>query len=264
MAAPWFVDASPLPGQTAFIAAAAVFAATLLACYRQQQRLSPQQTYQPRLAWLRAGIYFCACLIAASLSGVLATVLQTPLASAAQLANPQWWVLAGACAAVIAVGYGLIWPMGTFTDGRRRHALLSLLYGAVWGVCQGLWFLSLWALTERSGLAVHWVAVISYLLIGGYNGLWHRFYWDIHVSPPHNYREWNARKVLLCHTPNLLLCLGLLACYGNAGLFVLLQGLALAASAYAMRFPAWWDAYQAQAGEERSIAEAPAHQGRGL
>ena len=43
----------------------------------------------------------------------------------------------------------------------------------------------------------------------------------------------------------------------GAGRFVLLQGGALAASAYAMRFPAWWDDYRAEPGRERSLAQAP-------
>ena len=186
---------------------------------------------------------------------MLATVLNSPLASQAQLADPWWLALTGACLAVIVIGYALIWPLGTFNDGRKAHPVLSLLYGVVWGSCQGLLFLSFWAAAQSSGLGVWWVALISYILIGAYNGCLHNFYWDKYVSPPHNYSEWNARKVLLCHTPNLLICLPYLALYGNAGIYVLLQGLALAISAYVMRFPAWWDDYSAEAGVERSIAE---------
>jgi hypothetical protein len=132
--------------------------------------------------------------------------------------------------------------------------MLSLVFGAWWGVSQGLLFSSIWLLIAATGMHVLGVAVLAYLLIGGYNGVWHRFVWDIHVSPPHNYSEWNARKVLWCHTPNLLVCLAYLAVYGNFGVFVALQGLALALSALAMRFPAPWDDYRAQPGVERSIA----------
>ena len=156
---------------------------------------------------------------------------------------------------MIFVGYAVIWPKGTFTDGRIAHPVLSLVYGAVWGICQGLLFLSFWAGLEQLGIAVHWVAIISYVLIAAYNGCWHHFFWDVYVSPPHNYSEWNGKKVLFCHTPNLLICLTYLALYGNAGIYVLLQGLALAASARAMHFPAPWDDYRAEAGRERPIAE---------
>ena len=219
---------------------------------------SPVRMYSPKRAWLIALTYFAACLLAAHFSGALDWALSAPLATAQQMQNPMWWMLTAACWLVILIGYGVIWPRGTFTDGRQRHALLSLIYGAVWGACQALWFLTIWRLVALSGLDVIWVAVLSYLLIGGYNGVWHRFFWDIHVSPPHNYSEWNARKVLLCHTPNLLLTLTLLALYDSAGMFVLLQATALALSAYALRFPAPWDDYRAEAGREKSIAEKSA------
>jgi hypothetical protein len=235
-----------------------VLLAALLALalvYRWRRRAVDDGVYHPALAWLRAGLYFCACWIVAALSGALDAVVAAPLASAAQRADPWWWLLTGICTAVIAFGYGLIWPRGTFTDGRRRHSLLSLAFGSVWGISQGLLFVSFWLLIAATGLEPVWVAVLSYLAIGGYNGFWHRFVWDIHVSPPHNYTEWNAHKVLFCHTPNLLVCLCYLALYGNFGVFVLLQGLALALSAYAMRFPAFWDDYRAQPGRERSILD---------
>jgi hypothetical protein len=249
-----FTQATQLPGQGAALTALAVLAAALAMLYWRLSRHHRPDRYSPRLAWLRAGIYFCVCLLVAGVTGVLATVLQAPLATDAQLADPGWLVLTIAYAAVIAIAYAVIWPIGTFTDGRQLHRALSLGYGAVWGMCQGLLFLSLWALIERTGLAVHWVAILSYLAIGTYNGLWHRFYWDIHVSPPHNYREWNGRKVLFCHTPNLAIGLTYLALYGNAGIFVLLQGAALAISAYVMHFPAFRDPYTATPGEERSTA----------
>ncbi len=250
-----FRDADVLPWHSTFMLGTGALAVILLGIYLQQRRGIAKDCYSPRLAWLRAGLYFCACLLIANVSGVLFKVLNSPLATAAQLVNPFWWLLTAACTVVIVVGYAVIWPIGTFHDGRQRHAALSLLYGSVWGICQGLLFLSFWAWVEYSGLAVYWVAIISYGLIGAYNGCWHNFFWDIYVSPPHNYSEWNGRKVLFCHTPNLLICLSYLALYGNAGIYVLLQGVALAASAYAMRFPAFWDDYSAEAGRERSIAD---------
>lgn len=217
--------------------------------------LPVNSTYDPRLAWIRAGVYFCACVAVAHFCGVLAKVIESPLATSQQLASPLWWLLTLACCAVIVVGYAVIWPMGTFTDGRRSHPVLTLVYGSIWGACQALWFLSIWSLLARTGLAAVWVAIASYLLIGTYNGCFHRFFWDIYVSPPHNYTEWNAKKVLLCHTPNLVLCLTYLALFGNFAIFVLLQAAALAFSAFFMRFPAFWDDYRAEAGRERSITE---------
>lgn len=240
----------------AFGAAVLLVAAVLLALLVLCSRRAAADTYVPLLAWLRAGIYFCVCLLVAASSGALALVLQRPLATAAQWHDPRWWAYSLLCGAVVVVAYAVIWPRGTFTDGRRAHPLLSLVYGSVWGLCQGLLFVSIWLGVARSGLAPGWVAVVSYLLIGTYNGLLHRYFWDIQVSPPHNYSEWNARKVLLCHTPNLIVCLSYLAVYANFGIFVLLQAVALAASARAMRFPAPWDDYRAVPGQERSLAAA--------
>ena len=245
--------AAPLPPLLVVLLLVLVVICALLSVRRQAH--AGAAIYLPQAAWLRALAYFGLCLIVANYSGVLATVLNSPLASQAQLADPWWLALTGACLAVIVIGYALIWPLGTFNDGRKAHPVLSLLYGVVWGSCQGLLFLSFWAAAQSSGLGVWWVALISYILIGAYNGCLHNFYWDKYVSPPHNYSEWNTRKVLLCHTPNLLICLPYLALYGNVGIYVLLQGLALAISAFVMRFPAWWDDYAAEAGAERSIAE---------
>lgn len=233
---PWLVN----------LAAVAVFAAALLfGLIRGRQRTIEPKTWNAQLAWLRAAAYFCLCFAISVGSGVLPTILASPLASDAQLANPLWIAMTVACTVVILVGYAVIWPIGTFNDGRKAHPLLTPLYGLVWGICQGLLFLSFWALAEKTGLGVWWVAGISYLLIGAYNGVWHHFFWDIYVSPPHNYKVWNGRKVLFAHTPNLLICLTYLALFGNAGIYVLLQALALGISAWVMRFPAPWDSYTA-------------------
>lgn len=215
------------------------------------------KTYSPKLAWLRALAYFAACLGVAGMTGVLGRVISEPLATEAQRASPLWWAHTALYFAVIVVGYGVIWPIGTFTDGRKRHALLAPAYGLAWGLCQGLWFLSIWTLLGKTGLSTLWVAGLSYLAIGGYNAVYHSQFWDIYVSPPHNYTEWNAKKVLLCHTPNLLVGLSYLAIQGNAAIFALTQGLALALSAFFMRFPAPWDDYTAEAGRERPLAEKP-------
>ena len=216
-----------------------------------------KRAYDPKRAWLIAIAYFAACVAIATLSGVLPGVLAAPLATPEQLASPWWLAHTGACLAVIIVAYGVIWPIGTFTDGRTLHPLLAPAYGFAWGLCQGLWFLTIYTLIGKTGLATIWVAALSYLAIGGYNALYHSQFWDIHVSPPHNYTEWNVKKVLLCHTPNLLVSLSYLAIHGNAAIFALLQGLALALSATFMRFPAPWDDYAAEAGRERRLAEKP-------
>lgn len=207
--------------------------------------------YEPRAAWRWALSYFLVCGLIGALSGAWQRAFGQPLVSPQQLGDPLWLGMTLLGVLIIAVGYGLIWPRGTFTDGRVDHPWLSTGFGLVWGLSQGLLFSSLWVVVEWTGLAPVWVAVCSYLLIGAYNALWHAKVWDIRVSPPHNLRAWNTRKILACHTPNLLFCMGYLLLTDSFGVFVLLQALALALSARAMRFPAWWDDYRATAGEER-------------
>ena len=207
--------------------------------------------YSPKLAWLRAGIYFCAGLLLSWGLGVLHSLLSTPLVTAEQLASWLWIVYSLFYLAVLWVGYIILWPKGTYTDGRMAHPLVTTLYGLAWGICHGQVFLCLWAIAEFTGLNSYWVAAIAYLLLSGYNFVFHQFFWDVHVSPPHNYEAWNMKKVQFYHAPNLLVGFIWLAIWGNFGLWVLLQTFALTASAHYMRFPAPWDDYTGVAGETR-------------
>lgn len=248
-------QSSVMPGELPVAIGIMVAAASLAAGYLWLRRGLDNDSYHPPLAWLRAGLFFCAALAAGIESGALPVVLSQPVATPGQLADPLWWTATVGYLLFVIVAYGVIWPRGTFTDDRQLHALLAPAFGLVWGLCQGLVFLSIWAVIARTGLGVWAVAGLSYLAIAVYNGLLHSQFWDIHVSPPHNYREWNIRKIVWCHTPNLLIGLAYLAWGGNAAVFVLLQGLALAASARAMHFPVPWDQYLAEPGLQRSLAD---------
>ena len=207
--------------------------------------------YDPQLAWLRAGVYFCVALLLSWCLGVMQSLLEEPLVRAEQWQDPFWIAYTLAYLSVLWIAYKILWPRGTFTDGRRRHPILATGYGLVWGLCHGQVFLCFWALAEWSGLANFWAAALTFLLLSGYNFVYHQFFWDVQVSPPHNYEAWNMKKVLYCHTPNLVLGLIWLAIWGNFGLWLLFQAGCLAVSAHAMRFPAWYDDYSAVAGETR-------------
>lgn len=193
--------------------------------------------YNPQLAWYRAGIYFCACFIISWATGVFKTLLHTPLATPDQLANPVWLGFTALCILVEIIAYGVIWPKGTVTLGRRLHWPAVLFIGVVWGLSEGQLFLSFWAVAEQFNLSVVWVAIITFIAISLFNGLWHSLYWDIHVAPEHNIVEWNGKKVLFAHIPNLVITLIYLATQGNAMLFVLFQTISLLLSTYFMRFP---------------------------
>ena len=215
------------------------------------QRGREPGVYVPSLAWLRALLYFSAALLLSWSLGVLQSLLTQPLLTAEQL-NDRWWQAVTLLYLVVLwVGYAILWPRGTFTDGRSAHPLVTTLYGLLWGLCHGQLFLGIWAIAELTGLASYWVAGITYVVLSGYNFAYHQFFWDIYVSPPHNIESWNLKKVQYCHAPNLLIGLAWLATWGNFGLWLLLQTAVLTICVHAMRFPAWYDDYRGQPGETR-------------
>jgi hypothetical protein len=177
----------------------------LLALYSVRRQGRNPATYYPDLAWLRACMYFCAGLLLSWSLGVLQSLLDAPLLRSSQLESMVWISYTLFYAVMLWVAYAIVWPKGTFTDGRVFHPLLTSAYGLAWGLCHGQVFLCFWALAELSGLNSYWVAAITYLLLSAYNFAFHQFFWDIKVSPPHNYQAWNMKKVLYCHAPNLLL-----------------------------------------------------------
>jgi hypothetical protein len=197
--------------------------------------------YNPRQAWMRAAVYFAVCFAIAYLSGALSLVLNNPLATAENLGNTQWVVFTLLCVAIEIWGYVYWWPRGTLTHGRQLYWSVVLTFGIVWGLSEGLLFLSVFTLVSKFIASKFLVWLVSFLVIGTFIGLWHQFYWDIYVAPEHNIIEWNAKKVLFAHTPNIMITLAYLTIYENAGIFVVCQAFALIASTYFMRFPPFWN-----------------------
>jgi hypothetical protein len=222
----------------------------LLPLFISKREKADINRYSPALAWLRAFIYFSVAIIISRLSGVLNTVFDKPLYTDQQIANPTWLASTAVIFAVLIIAYGFIWPKGTFTDQRQFHPA-SIFYGLCWGFCHSQVFLSAFAIMEITGLSTPWAAVTTYCLLSAANYCWQIYYWDIHVSPPHNIAAWNLKKVYCCHAPNLVLMLTYITVFGNVGVFVALQTLCLCYSAITMRFPTPWSSYSAKAGEER-------------
>ena len=180
--------------------------------------------------WLRAGGYFAVCLVVSALTGVLWDLGDTGAAVLPTLG----------CLVVVTVAYGVIWPIGTFTLDRPRDPV-SAVFGLVWGFCEAQLLLSGYLLVELLGLSRLWTVALAFVLLSAFQGAWHAAYWDLKVAPEHNIPEWNARKVLLCHVPNLAATLTHYAVYGSELWFVVFQVVALTLSSMAMRFPrpAW-------------------------
>lgn len=235
-----------------WLAAAALLGLVLLAvAYTRARPGYTAGTYYPAAAWQRAGMYFCAALILSWSLGVLQSLLTTPLLDPVPGEDPLWAAFTLFYLVVLWMGYAIIWPRGTFSDGRRSHPLLTTIYGLLWGLCHGQVFLCIWALAELSGISQGWVALVTFLILSGYNFAFQQYFWDIQVSPPHNIAAWNPKKVLYCHVPNLVLGLTWLAIWGNFGLWLLLQTAVLLISAHVMRFPAWYDDYRGIPGQTR-------------
>lgn len=195
----------------------------------------------PRLAWMRGGIYFTSSFIISILTGVLPALTNKPVVTSENLADPFWWIFTLASAGVIYFAYFYLWPKGTLTHGRELHLPSVLTFGLLWGLSEGQIFLSIWSVLEKFIVNPWFVALTAFLNIGMFKGLWQSQYWDIHVAPEHNIPEWNLKKVLFGHIPNLICTLSYLAVFGNALIFLLLQTAGLMYMTYRMRFPAITD-----------------------
>ena len=187
-------------------------------------------------AWRRAAGFF-----AVSYSVVTLTLSRIAVPSQVlPTADLDWLIASGCYLLLVVVGYGLVWPQGTVAHGRPLRPAFATLFGLLWGLAQSGLFLSIWLWIGALGLNPWWTAVLAYFGIAAYQGLWHGLFWDIKVSPPHNLRSWNAKKVALVHTPNLLVTVVYLASFGMevAWVVVLAQTIALLLSAWFMHFPA--------------------------
>jgi hypothetical protein len=220
--------------------------ALLAARLWQRSRGRNPKTYSVELAWLRAGIYFASCWLVSWSVGALQHITSQPLATATQLQDGGWWALAALCLLIELVGYYFIWPRGTLTHGRALHWPTVIIFGLLWGLSEGQLFVSVWALAQSFTSNTLIVAIITFVVLSAFIGMWHALYWDIYVAPEHNIAEWNGRKVLFAHIPNLVVTLTFLALHGNWALMVLFQTVALFGSTYFMRFPR----YVADAGQK--------------
>lgn len=208
--------------------------------FRERPKHEPM-VHSPPLAWIRGGLYFCFVLAFSWTTGVFKTVVQSPLATPEQLSSPAWLAFTAICFAVFAWGYLYWWPRGTLTHGRQLYLFPALLFGLTWGACGALFILSILSILEVFQWPRLATAIILVVPIAVYNLNFQSGWWDLHVSPPHNIRAWNNKKVMFAHQPFLLATLGYLFTYGNVGIYVILNALAIGASAVAMRFPPFWD-----------------------
>jgi hypothetical protein len=211
--------------------------------------------YSPKIAWLRAWVYYCFIILFSWVTGVLGYVLDHPLIAPGRLGDTTWLIIVAVCWVVAVWGYAYWWPKGTITHGRKLYILPALFHGSVWGFCAGLLYLSMYAMLEQFGFPGIVNALILVAILSVYNLNYQIGWWDIYVSPPHNLRATNNGKVALAHQPFLLATLTLLVMYGDAGMYVLLSTFALASSAVAMRFPPFWESGGFPVSRETAMGE---------
>jgi len=211
--------------------------------------------YSPRLAWIRAWLYYCFVLLFSWVTGALGVVLEQPLVAPGRSDDPVWVALVVLCWAVAVWGYVYWWPRGTLTHGRRLYLIPALLHGTMWGFCAGLLYLSFYAVLEQFGFPGVVNALLLVAVLSVYNLNYQVGWWDIFVSPPHNIRATNNGKVAFAHQPFLLTTLTLLVMYGDVRMYVLLTGFAMACSAVAMRFPAPWADYRPEVSRATAMGE---------
>lgn len=204
-----------------------------------QKQKNEIKGYSPHLAWIRGGIYFASCFILSILTGVFQTLISKPIATSENFSYIYWWIFTFVCAIVIYIAYFIIWRRGTLTHGRELHKPSVLTFGLLWGLSEGQLILSIWAIVEKFSSNIFFIGIVSFLIISTFKGLWQSQYWDIYVSPEHNIPEWNLKKVLLGHIPNLIFTLIYLAMFGNVLIFLLFQTSGLMICTYYMHFPKW-------------------------
>lgn len=217
-------------------------AATVLAqVFLVQRNRHPDNVHSPPLAWMRAGLYFSVVLIISWATGVLKVLVHAPPIAPGHLQRPGWLALTALWVLFTVWGYAYWWPRGTLTHGRRLYLLPQALFGIAWGLCAGQVALIMWAIVEEFGFARWVTGLLVFVLLSGYGQVYQSGWWDIHVSPPHNRRATNAQKVLFAHMPFIITALVHFTLFGDALVFVLFHGAALACSAVAMRFPPFWE-----------------------
>lgn len=212
----------------------------LVALYLVHYRRHPWDIYYPKIAWLRAGVYFCCCYLLSYWSGALALLCNSPVVTEGQLENPGWLWFTGGLYLFIFSAYSCVWSYFTPVFDRTSNRLVSACFGFLWGSSSGQLFLSVWLLVGKFSLPEWGTWLITFLILGAYQPNWHNIYWDHYIAPEHDTPLTQKIKALGCHIPNLAIALTHLTLYNNYAIFVSAQVIACVSAALGMRYPAPW------------------------
>ena len=124
----------------------------LAGAYFARFRNHPPEVFSPVAAWLRAGIYFCACYLAAIFSGVFDALFSGPVATPEQTADTGWWLWMGGLVLLVTSAYWVIWARYTLRFDRRLDLIPQITFGLLWGLASGSLFLSFYHLAVADRL----------------------------------------------------------------------------------------------------------------
>jgi len=223
-----------------YITIVTIFGSAMIILYFKKYKGLSIDIWKPGAAWIRALIYFSFCNIIIAISGTLEQIILQPIITIEHIRNPFWIIYCFICFIYIFFAYWILWSRMTLTFDRRYYLGSEIIFGVLWGFSTGgilLSFYNLWSLTGASGGIIYLLSFVSM-------GIWQYFiqdyFWDIYVSPEHDTPKSIKIKTLVCHIPNIAICLGFLTIWNNYAIFLILQILALIASSIFQKFPAPW------------------------
>ena len=112
-----------------FIGIVALTGILLAIVYNTKYRNHPWDIYYPKLAWMRAGMYFCACYTLSYLTGGMELMLTSPIVTEAQLNNPNWIIFTAGIVLFMFVAYSGVWSYFTPVFERKKNVLVSATFG---------------------------------------------------------------------------------------------------------------------------------------
>jgi hypothetical protein len=115
----------------------AVFGVAMIFVYMIKYKGMPIDVWTPGVAWTRALIYFSFCNIVIAASGTLEQLLDQPIFTEEQLANPLWMAYCVFCFAYVFVAYWVMWARMTVTFDRKYYLGSEIVFGLIWGFSTG-------------------------------------------------------------------------------------------------------------------------------
>lgn len=218
----------------------AFFGIALVITYFIKYRGTPINVWNPKIAWVRAFIYFSLCNVIFSISGTLDRLITQPFVCAEQISSPFWIGYLISCFLYIFFAYWILWSRMTLTFDRRYYLFIEVTFGIIWGISTGGLLLSLYHLWRLTNLAPWMIYLLSYLSLAVCQYFTHDYFWDVYVSPEHDTPRSILIKTGVCHVPNVALTLGFLTIWNNYAIFISFFIFALTATSIFQKFPAPW------------------------